>query len=476
MLAKVTDYWDEQVRAIDTASLELLESSADDRARAVSEISADVREHLRVLPDETLLQAACPVLDDLYKAACSTERWDEGLSAYLEASAGTFMAGLNDRGYRCQYLVDNQWEDMSKPRQLFPFWFRAAGMVYACAQVTAFDLMSRIPSTVRADEQNMPAGYINQARDMVNQLVTSCQQEGRHLVQLDVDYEEDSFAVALAQAGTAGVLTIFRNEAPDPGSKISIWYPHGQTPGRAETDPALPPNRLTDGESGEVPRDHEGQIAPDPEAQPVRDAGEGFVHETVFDSATYLDGVELERFGDPIGTDGPVALFLAGGPLTGKTSVLLYLVEKKDPMVPVDAVDVDPRGFREQIPEWHPLVDERPDIAAQAVYAECCRLGRELTERAVRGRRNLIIDGIGAGPPGHFAALLTRFHEIGYEVRVLFVDAPIPICQQRNVERAMRGGPYVDPEELEKLHHEAAKALLEWKDFAWLAMTVYSGE
>jgi hypothetical protein len=232
MLPKITDYWDEQVRAIDKAALELLELNDSEGERAASEIAASVREHVRVLPDEILIRATVPVLDDLYKAACATTRWDGGLETYLEASAGTFMGLLAERGFRCQYLVDNAWEDLTRPLELFPPWYQAAGLVYACPQSIARDLMqSDEPGTSNAELSTRMPMYIDEARDVIIQLVGRCISEGRHFTQLDANYVDGSFAQPFEHSGAAGVLTVFRNQAPEPGSTVDLWYPAGISEG-----------------------------------------------------------------------------------------------------------------------------------------------------------------------------------------------------------------------------------------------------
>jgi non-ribosomal peptide synthetase component F len=120
MLTKITDYWDERGHTIDKAAAELQELDGRERDQAVSDISAAVREHVRVLPDETLLRAAVPVLDDL---------------------------------------------------------------------------------------------------------LDTCRDDGRHLVLLDTDFDEQSCAVAFKDAGPNGVLTVFRNAAPVAGSTVQTWFP-----------------------------------------------------------------------------------------------------------------------------------------------------------------------------------------------------------------------------------------------------------
>ena len=216
--------------------------------------------------------------------------------------------------------------------------------------------------------------------------------------------------------------------------------------------------RLLAGESADLPDPRE----------------EDLIRETVFDSAVYLDDVELVRSDGPPRAGPPVALFLAGGPLSGKSTVLSSLIEQRDPIVPPDAVLVDPRAIREQLPEWQQLVAAREPSAAETIYAECCDLARRLTERAVAARRNLIIDGIGGSWLGHFGVLLVTFTAIGYEVRVLFVDAPIDVCEQRNDERAASAGLYLNPEEIRTLHIEAARAFVQWKESEEIMWSAYA--
>lgn len=131
MYPRLTDYWDEQVGAIDTGAQRLAELPQDARQAALSAIQAAVTEHVRVVPDDLLAQAAVAFADDLYKAACGIDRWDDALDDYLAASAATMSARLTERGLHLQYLVDNAWQDLTKPLHLLPQWYQAAGFVYA---------------------------------------------------------------------------------------------------------------------------------------------------------------------------------------------------------------------------------------------------------------------------------------------------------------------------------------------------------
>jgi hypothetical protein len=170
------------------------------------------------------------ILDDIYKAACATTRWDGCLAAYLDASAGTFMRLLDARGYRAQYLVDNAWEDLTRPIELFPHWYRAARIVYVCPQLVARELMQHDePGTTNAELPARLPVYIREARDVVTQAVARCVEEGRHFIQLDADFVDGSFARAFEYVGGEGVLTVFRNQAPVTGSTVQTWLPAGMS-------------------------------------------------------------------------------------------------------------------------------------------------------------------------------------------------------------------------------------------------------
>jgi hypothetical protein len=193
----------------------------------------------------------------------------------------------------------------------------------------------------------------------------------------------------------------------------------------------------------------------------------GVVKETVFDSARYLNGLLLGFDPPEDEPRRPVALFLAGGPLSGKTTVLGSLAAESHELIPTDGVVVDPKLIREQLPEWAQLYGARAADAAERVYEECCDVARQLTAEAVRLRRDLIIDGVGASGERQFAALLEIFDALGYDVRVLLVDTPAATAELRNLARAERDGLLIEREELAAMHREVSARFDEWKEGPW---------
>lgn len=225
MYPRITDFWDEQVGAIDSAAQRLAALPPDGRRAALGAIEAAVAEHARVLSDGLLAQVAVAFADDLYKAACGITRWDDALGEYLTASAATMCDQLAGRGLYLQYLVDNAWQDLTKPLRLLPYWYQAAGFVYACPADVALQIAEHDGADADSDPHEVLERYGSEARAVVNQLVSRCQSERRPFVQLDTDSTEGSFEAALSARGAAGVITVFRDAAPDPGTQVAVWLP-----------------------------------------------------------------------------------------------------------------------------------------------------------------------------------------------------------------------------------------------------------
>jgi hypothetical protein len=224
MLPKLTDYWDSGTRTIDSSAVQLSELPPDQKDNASRELSAAVSEHMRVLPDKLLVQAAIAIVDDLYKASCWIDRWNADVAAYLDATAGVFFSMFAERGFTAHYLVDNGFDDMERPIRLFPEWFRAAGIVYACPQVVGFELVSKMEGEHVPLSERLP-NYIHEARDIVESMLDRCRAESRHFFLLDLDFDEQSFHTSLQEKDANGTLTIFRNEAAQLGTKVVAWLP-----------------------------------------------------------------------------------------------------------------------------------------------------------------------------------------------------------------------------------------------------------
>ena len=205
-LRKLTDYWDSTTGTVQSLSEKLDTYSGQSREEALDAIRAAVREHVRVLPDKTLCLAACVVVDDLYKVASHIPAWWATTSDYLAASAGTFFPILRERGFILHYIVDNTFPQTQRPFQLFPTWFAACQLNYECPQL--------IQATDRLD----PASALQSCSHRIQTYFA----RREHYVLLDIDSCDQSFNEVFSQRKEEGVITVFRNEAPEVNTKISM--------------------------------------------------------------------------------------------------------------------------------------------------------------------------------------------------------------------------------------------------------------
>lgn len=227
MHPKLTDYWDTRVGAIEAAGRHLERCNKSQRAATLREIEGAVTEHVRVMSDAWVVHAAVSFADDLYKAASSIQWWNDDLDAYLAASAGIFSRLLSERGFQVQYLVDNAWEDPTRLLELLPEWYTAAGIVFCCPQVISCQLAQHDGVDSKREIAELARRYEAEARHVADQIVTTSQQDCRHLIHLDANAVESSFDKAMERCGASGVLTIYRDAEPVPGSTVRVWSPKG---------------------------------------------------------------------------------------------------------------------------------------------------------------------------------------------------------------------------------------------------------
>ena len=224
----ITDYWDHLSNAIYLNARKLENSSDKERKASIVSLKQAVLQHGGSLNEEDLLLSAFCMIEDIYKTVTSTLSYDQALLDYLSASAGTFCDLLRQRGYIIHYIVDNTFESddlhMQGPIKYFPNIFRSAGFVYICPQQIARTLMDEdhIGSEKYFEELHR---YIAEARDVSSMVVEEYDEAKAHFIFLDTDSEEGSFDLVLNDNYTPGVMTIFRNEAPTPGSTAAVNFP-----------------------------------------------------------------------------------------------------------------------------------------------------------------------------------------------------------------------------------------------------------
>jgi hypothetical protein len=187
-------------------------------------LRAAIVRHVDLLTDQDLTMAAVAMADDLYKAADQSSYWNEALKEYLTESAAAFFEALSGRGYQVNYVIDNNYEDLIRPTRFDPMWFRSAGIIYVCPQDMASQLMEADRVSESERSRLMPK-YIQEGRHVANQAVNRCRSEKRSFVFLAIDGNESCLKNAYAAVGSPGVIGMFRNEAPIPGSHVGVNMP-----------------------------------------------------------------------------------------------------------------------------------------------------------------------------------------------------------------------------------------------------------
>jgi len=133
----------------------------------------------------------------------------------------------------------------------------------------------------------------------------------------------------------------------------------------------------------------------------------------------------------------PVAVFMMGGPASGKSSMVRALGVDKSQFVIADADAV-----KERIPEYRVGVKNNYKGSAAMVHEESSMLVKRARAKAIEQRKNLIIDGTGKDP-GSYLKSLDKLEEQGYKVKLYMADIDAKVAIGRAKKRAERTGRYV---------------------------------
>lgn len=230
-------YWDQQIDAININCSRLSRLKRRKRSEACRQITQEVTRAVLALPDDLLLQVSLSMVDNLYKYVNGRVEADEALFEYVEAFGRPFTAVVRQRGYVIQYVAENVFNQeflMPGPLDFFPSFFSSAGFVYICPQLLALELMRR-DGVAEADYSDSLAMYNAEARDVADQVLQTCRDESRHYLFVETDFQEGCLDAALQGRGAAGVISVFRQEAPVPGSKVLAVFPEEKLDGRPTT-------------------------------------------------------------------------------------------------------------------------------------------------------------------------------------------------------------------------------------------------
>lgn len=223
---KITEYWDNQNKNSIFEYSQMISKYPDAKQIKVKEeISKAVENHLKVLNDEQITTVAFVIADDIYKSANEFRIYNEYISEYLYASAGTFFKRLKQRGYTLHYLTNNSFTNLQRPLQIFRYCFMPAEIKYICPHEIALELMKN-DGLDENDFSNNIVAYLREAEDIGNRIIDKCHKNKDSYFSLQINEDQRKFQKSIDLIGSQGVITVWRTEAPVDGTSCQVWYPN----------------------------------------------------------------------------------------------------------------------------------------------------------------------------------------------------------------------------------------------------------
>lgn len=146
----------------------------------------------------------------------------------------------------------------------------------------------------------------------------------------------------------------------------------------------------------------------------------------------------------------PEALFMAGGPASGKSSLLKAGVVK----TPTDAVDVNPDIVKTMIPEYHAMIAKGDKAASAKVHEESSHIAKLVMNLAMQRKHHVIVDGVGDSGPGKFAGKVQQAIDAGHRAKVVYATIDTEEALRRSEARGARTGRHVPAGYLRSAHME----------------------
>ena len=226
----LTDYWDYQRQnSIFKHAQKIRKYSPWEQKMILVNIAEAVEKHVKRMSDDELATMAVIIADEIYKSANDFRYYNESISNYIAASAGTFFEFFKEKGYALHYLCNNSFADNSfiglqRPLQIFKRCFAPAHINYICPHEIALQMMLKDGLEEKNYDQNIEA-YILMAEPVAGKLIAMCHEKNESYFCLRLGAGMEHFQDSLAYRDKPNIITAFRFEAPTRYSHCQVWKP-----------------------------------------------------------------------------------------------------------------------------------------------------------------------------------------------------------------------------------------------------------
>lgn len=163
------------------------------------------------------------------------------------------------------------------------------------------------------------------------------------------------------------------------------------------------------------------------------------------------------------------AIFLAGGPASGKSSML----KSGRVTTPADAVDVNPDIVRTMLPEYDKLIAAGDKAASSKTHEEASHISKMVMNLALARKHHVVVDGVGNSGPGKFAGKIEATRDAGHRTSVYYATLPTPLAEKFAAKRAERTGRHVPIGYLRASHRDVTVRFGEVSKLDGVAVTVF---
>ena len=221
-LGSLTEYYDHDASCLLEMPKRLAILGDAHRALALETVRAQVNGLAGDLTDDLLQQVSVSMIEDLYKSASGITQWDPSTAKYVTAVWATFFDVMAARGYLMHYIVENTYADhLERPLRLYPEVFTAAGIIYVCPH----HLATKLPEGAGAEASVVGLRHVlAEGRYLAKRVATEATGQKRSMMYLEIDYEAGCLDGILSLSAAPGVVTVVRNQAPEPGSTVQVTY------------------------------------------------------------------------------------------------------------------------------------------------------------------------------------------------------------------------------------------------------------